>query len=615
MLKEYTRPLTAAVDDNKNIFSLLDSRASSHPEDDLIGYKGDNGEWQYFTAEEFRTKVISVAKGLLARGFRKGEAIAILARTRWEWTCLDAAITSIGGVVVPIYETDSPAQIKYIVNDSHVRYVIAENDEQLHKTSTVADECPSLEAIFVIDTDGDSVIDILEEFGKSKTDEDFWAAENNVSGSDLATIVYTSGSTGTPKGIELTHSNFVFVAQSGDQSVKEIGHAEGGSRLLLFLPLAHVFARFMQYFSFCNTITLGLSNDFKTVITDFRDFKPTFILSVPRIFEKVYNAASQKAGTGFRGKLFSNSAKLAREWSRAQQQGEHLPLPKRLMHAFYNKAVYSQIMDVFGGRVRYAISGGAPLDTDITHFFNGIGLPILEGYGMTETCAPATVNPAEGYKIGTVGLPLEDISIGITDDGEICIKGRDICRGYHNNPELTKRQISDGWLHTGDLGTIDDDGFLTITGRKKDMIITAGGKNVSPEMLEASVMSSPVVAHCVAVGDRKPFIAAIITLDLSDANDWLRGQGAAEVPDLDEAAKNPIIRAEVKRAVDKANTQVSRAESIRKFEIIPDTISQDNGMLTASLKIKRAVITDHYRKLIDTVIYAPRPLRKDRRRP
>ena len=330
----------------------------------------------------------------------------------------------------------------------------------------------------------------------------------------------------------------------------------------------------MQYFSFCNTITLGLSNDFKTVITDFRDFKPTFILSVPRIFEKVYNAASQKAGTGFRGKLFSNSAKLAREWSRAQQQGEHLPLPKRLMHAFYNKAVYSQIMDVFGGRVQYAISGGAPLDTDITHF-----------------------------------------SIGITDDGEICIKGRDICRGYHNNPELTKRQIADGWLHTGDLGTIDDDGFLTITGRKKDMIITAGGKNVSPEMLEASVMSSPVVAQCVAVGDRKPFIAAIITLDLSDANDWLRGQGAAEVPDLDEAVKNPIIRAEVKRAVDKANTQVSRAESIRKFEIIPDTISQDNGMLTASLKIKRAVITDHYRKLIDMVIYAPRPLRKDRRRP
>ena len=242
-------------------------------------------------------------------------------------------------------------------------------------------------------------------------------------------------------------------------------------------------------------------------------------------------------------------------------------------------------MDVFGGRVQYAISGGAPLDTDITHFFNGIGLPILEGYGMTETCAPATVNPAEGYKIGTVGLPLEDISIGITDDGEICIKGRDICRGYHNNPELTKRQIADGWLHTGDLGTIDDDGFLTITGRKKDMIITAGGKNVSPEMLEASVMSSPVVAQCVAVGDRKPFIAAIITLDLSDANDWLRGQGAAEVPDLDEAVKNPIIRAEVKRAVDKANTQVSRAESIRKFEIIPDTISQDNGMLTASLKI------------------------------
>lgn len=607
MLKEYRRPLSKPIDDDHNIFSLLQDRAERDPEGDLIGYKNESGGWSYFSAQEFLDLTMMVARGLLARGVKKGDSIAILAHTRWEWTCLDNAIMSIGAVVVPIYETNSAAQVKQIINDSRVTYLMAEDESQLAKVNAIADECPTLRETFLMDTadKSESVVAVLKEFGKNKTEDDFWEAEQEVHGQDLATIVYTSGSTGAPKGIELTHSNFVFIAHSGDQAMYEIGHAPGGSRLLLFLPLTHVFARFMQYFSFCNTITLGLSHNFKTIITDFRDFEPTFILSVPRIFEKVYNAASQKAGRGFKGKVFSNSVRLAREWSQAQQEGRHLPLHKRLLHTFYNKAVYQQIMEVFGGRVQYAVSGGAPLDLDITHFFNGIGLPILEGYGMTETCAPSSVNPTSGYKIGTVGLPLEGISVGVTTERELCLKGRNICRGYHNNPDLTRQQIIDGWLHTGDLGDVDQDGFITITGRKKDLIITAGGKNVSPEVLEASVMGSPVVDQCVLVGDRKPFIAAIITLNLADANDWLKAQGAASVSSLDEAVRNPIIRAEVKRAVDKANALVSRAESIRKFEIVPDVISSENGMLTASLKIKRAVITQHYQKLIDKVIYSP----------
>lgn len=616
MLKEYEHPLTKPIDSDKNIFSLLDTRATEHPDDDLIGYKGDDGQWAYFKADQFRSMVIMIAKGLLAKGIKKGDSIAILARTRWEWTCLDNAILSIGAVVVPIYETDSPAQIKHIVNDSVVKFLIAENDEQLHKIDSIADECPTLEETFVMDSDGgsDSVIDIFNEFGHNKTDADFWEAEKAVRGSDLASIVYTSGSTGVPKGIELTHSNFVFVALSGDQTMPDIGHVPGGSRLLLFLPLTHVFARYMQFFSFCSPMTLGLSHNFKTVITDFRDFQPTFILSVPRIFEKVYNAASQRAGRGIKGKIFRNSVKLARQWSYAQQEEKKLPLPERIMYSIYNNLVYKQILEVFGGRVRNAVSGGAPLDADITHFFNGIGMPILEGYGMTETCAPASVNPTEGYKIGTVGPTLEGIDVGITEEGEICLKGPNICRAYHNNPELTKQQIIDGWLHTGDLGQVDDDGFITITGRKKDMIITAGGKNVSPEILEAAVMSSPVVDHCVLVGDKKPFVSALITLNLADANQWLKGQGAAPETNLEEAVTNPIIRAEVKRVVDKANAQVSRAESIRKYLILPDTISQENGMLTASLKIRRKAITDHYQHLIDTEIYGPRTGKKKTKR-
>lgn len=602
MIKEYTRPLERGIDSDKNIFSVLEERVERTPDDNLVEYKNAQGEWAAFTAAEFKNKVVALAKGLIARGVMPGDSVSIIAHTCWQWTALDVAIMSIGALTVPVYETNSPAQVKMIFNDANVKMAFAEDDFQRDKIESVRDQCPDLGDVYVI---GLGAIDTIIEYGRAVSDAEFLEREQAVKGSDLATIVYTSGSTGTPKGVELTHANFVFITYSGVNSMPDIA-MKPNRRLLLFLPLAHVFARYMQFFCFAGNVSLGLSSNLKTILADFKAFKPTFILAVPRIFEKIYNAASQKAGAGFKGRVFADATQTAYDWSHAQQSGGSIPLALNAKHALYNKLVYSSIMEVFGGHVEYAVSGGAPLDSSIAHFFNGVGLPLLEGYGMTETCAPSSVNPTEGYKIGTIGLPLQGVTMGVDEEGELCIKSPAVCAGYHNNPDVTKQQIVDGWLHTGDLGSIDDDGFVSIVGRKKDLIITAGGKNVSPCEMEASIMTSPVVSQCVMIGDRKPFIAAIIFLDLAETNLWLESKGAEQVADLDEASKNPIVRAEVERAVNKANELASRAESIRKFEIVPDEFTEENGLVTPSMKARRQAVVEHYRTLIDKVIYVPR---------
>lgn len=602
MIKEYTRPLEQGIDSDKNIFSVLEERVERTPDDNLVEYKNAQGEWVAFTAAEFKNKVVALAKGLIARGVMPGDSVSIIAHTCWQWTALDVAIMSIGALTVPVYETNSPAQVKMIFNDANVKMAFAEDDFQRDKIESVRDQCPDLGDVYVI---GLGAIDTIIEYGRAVSDAEFLEREQAVKGSDLATIVYTSGSTGTPKGVELTHANFVFITYSGVNSMPDIA-MKPNRRLLLFLPLAHVFARYMQFFCFAGNVSLGLSSNLKTILADFKAFKPTFILAVPRIFEKIYNAASQKAGAGFKGRVFADATQTAYDWSHAQQSGGSIPLALNAKHALYNKLVYSSIMEVFGGNVEYAVSGGAPLDSSIAHFFNGVGLPLLEGYGMTETCAPSSVNPTEGYKIGTIGLPLQGVTMGVDEEGELCIKSPAVCAGYHNNPDVTKQQIVDGWLHTGDLGSIDDDGFVSIVGRKKDLIITAGGKNVSPCEMEASIMTSPVVSQCVMIGDRKPFIAAIISLDLAETNLWLESKGAEQVADLDEASKNPIVRAEVERAVNKANELASRAESIRKFEIVPDEFTEENGLVTPSMKARRQAVVEHYRTLIDKVIYVPR---------
>ena len=601
IVKQFTNPVKEPIDSDINLFDLLDNRAKRDPEGAMIEYKGDDGTWHPYSAQVFRDMVIDLAKGLVGLGVNKGDSVAIVSRTRWEWTALDMAIMSIGALTVPVYETNSASQVSWIFNDSKVTLAIAEDDGQRDKIESVRDEVPTLRNVFVIEAGG---LNAIKTYGESVTDAEFWEYKEASHGDDRATIVYTSGSTGTPKGVELTHRNFAFLVLSALQYMPRAG-AWPNRRLLLFLPLSHVFARFLEFFSFGGTISLALSSNMKTMVKDFETFGPTLLLAVPRVYEKVYNAASQRAGTGFAGKMFMRAAENAREWSKAEQKGEQLPLPGRVAHAFYEQVVYKKIRTIFGPNADFAITGGAPMDSELSHFFNGIGMPVLEGYGMTETCGPVCVSLPEDNRIGTIGMPMCGITAGIAEDGELVVKGPLVCKGYHNNPGVTAQQITDGWLHTGDLGDISEDGFISITGRKKDLIITAGGKNVSPGLLEASVMTSPVVNQCLVIGDKKPFVAALVTLDLADANNWLESQGAKPEPDLASLAKNAIVHAEVERAVNAANEGVSRAESIRKFEILPDEFTEANGMLTPSLKTRRAQIVEHYRELIDDVIYVP----------
>lgn len=601
IVKQFTNPVKEPIDSDVNLFDLLDNRAKRDPEGAMIEYKGDDGTWHPYSAQVFRDMVIDLAKGLIGLGVNKGDSVAIVSRTRWEWTALDVAIMSIGAVTVPVYETNSASQVSWIFNDSKVTLAIAEDDGQRDKIESVRSEVPTLRNVFVIEAGG---LNAIKTYGESVTDAEFWEYKEASHGDDRATIVYTSGSTGTPKGVELTHRNFAFLVFSALQYMPRAG-AWPNRRLLLFLPLSHVFARFMEFFSFGGTISLALSSNMKTMVKDFETFGPTLLLAVPRVYEKVYNAASQRAGTGFAGKMFMRAAENAREWSKAEQKGAQLPIAGRIAHAFYEQVVYKKIRTIFGPNADFAITGGAPMDSELSHFFNGIGMPVLEGYGMTETCGPVCVSLPEDNRIGTIGMPMCGITAGIAEDGELVVKGPLVCKGYHNNPEVTTQQITDGWLHTGDLGDISEDGFISITGRKKDLIITAGGKNVSPGLLEASVMTSPVVNQCLVIGDKKPFVAALVTLDLADANNWLESQGAKPEPDLASLAKNAIVHAEVERAVNAANEGVSRAESIRKFEILPDEFTEANGMLTPSLKTRRAQIVKHYQELIDNVIYVP----------
>lgn len=601
IVKQFTNPVKEPIDSDINLFDLLDNRAKRDPEGAMIEYKGDDGTWHPYSAQVFRDMVIDLAKGLIGLGVNKGDSVAIVSHTRWEWTALDMAIMSIGALTVPVYETNSASQVSWIFNDSKVTLAIAEDDGQRDKIESMRSEVPTLRNVFVIEAGG---LNAIKTYGESVTDAEFWEYKEASHGDDRATIVYTSGSIGTPKGVELTHRNFAFLVLSALQYMPRAG-AWPNRRLLLFLPLSHVFARFMEFFSFGGTISLALSSNMKTMVKDFETFGPTLLLAVPRVYEKVYNAASQRAGTGFAGKMFMRAAENAREWSKAEQKGEQLPIAGRIAHAFYEQVVYKKIRTIFGPNADFAITGGAPMDSELSHFFNGIGMPVLEGYGMTETCGPVCVSLPEDNRIGTIGMPMCGITAGIAEDGELVVKGPLVCRGYHNNPEVTTQQITDGWLHTGDLGDISEDGFISITGRKKDLIITAGGKNVSPGLLEASVMTSPVVNQCLVIGDKKPFVAALVTLDLADANKWLESQGAKPEPDLASLAKNAIVHAEVERAVNAANEGVSRAESIRKFEILPDEFTEANGMLTPSLKTRRAQIVEHYRELIDNVIYVP----------
>lgn len=603
MLTEYTTPgESIEIRDDQTIYSLLTERLARTGADTVIAAKKIGpGRWQNVTTGEFHERVVSAAKGLIALGIAKGDAVTIFSSTRLEWGTLDFALAAVGAVSVPIYDTDSAPQAQRIMNDSAVKLAFADNRERFDRLDSVKDHCPALKQILMIEG---NALGALEGLGVAVSDEELNERVATVRADDLATIVYTSGSTGNPKGAELTHKNFVSITISASQALHEVV-LDDHPRLLLFLPLAHCFARFIQYASIASDDgVVGYLPDTKTLLPDLRSFEPTYLLGVPRVFEKVYNAASHKAGAGWKGRLFVKAAEAARVWSRKEQAGEQHTFAEIAERAKYETLVYRTVRGALGPKIKYVACGGAPLSLDLAHFYNGIGLPMIQGYGMTETAAPFAATRVTDNVIGTVGQPAPGSSIRISDEGELQVKGPNVFRGYHNLPEKTAEAFTaDGWLRTGDLAEIDDEGHIVITGRIKDIIITAGGKNVSPIPLEEEIAKCPIVEHCVVVGDQRPFIGALVTLDPESLALWLPAHGLSTETPVDRLATNAAVREEIQQYVDKANATVSRAESVRKFAVLDTQFTQENKCLTPSLKVVRPAVNRVFADVIDNEIY------------
>ena len=603
MLTEYTTPgESIEIRDDQTIYSLLTERLARTGADTVIAAKKIGpGRWQNVTTGEFHERVVSAAKGLIALGIAKGDAVTIFSSTRLEWGILDFALAAVGAVSVPIYDTDSAPQAQRIMNDSAVKLAFADNRERFDRLDSVKDHCPALKQILMIEG---NALGALEGLGVAVSDEELNERVATVRADDLATIVYTSGSTGNPKGAELTHKNFVSITISASQALHEVV-LDDHPRLLLFLPLAHCFARFIQYASIASDDgVVGYLPDTKTLLPDLRSFEPTYLLGVPRVFEKVYNAASHKAGAGWKGRLFVKAAEAARVWSRKEQAGEQHTFAEIAERAKYETLVYRTVRGALGPKIKYVACGGAPLSLDLAHFYNGIGLPMIQGYGMTETAAPFAATRVTDNVIGTVGQPAPGSSIRISDEGELQVKGPNVFRGYHNLPEKTAEAFTaDGWLRTGDLAEIDDEGHIVITGRIKDIIITAGGKNVSPIPLEEEIAKCPIVEHCVVVGDQRPFIGALVTLDPESLAIWLPAHGLSTETPVDRLATNAAVREEIQQYVDKANATVSRAESVRKFAVLDTQFTQENKCLTPSLKVVRPAVNRVFADAIDSEIY------------
>ena len=603
MLDHYTTPgESIEIRDNQTIYSLLTDRLARTGADTVITAKKIGpGRWQNVTTGEFHERVVSAAKGLIALGIAKGDAVTIFSSTRLEWGILDFALAAVGAVSVPIYDTDSAPQAQRIMNDSAVKLAFADNRERFDRLDSVKDHCPALKQILMIEG---NALGALEGLGVAVSDEELNERVATVRADDLATIVYTSGSTGNPKGAELTHKNFVSITISASQALHEVV-LDDHPRLLLFLPLAHCFARFIQYASIASDDgVVGYLPDTKTLLPDLRSFEPTYLLGVPRVFEKVYNAASHKAGAGWKGRLFVKAAEAARVWSRKEQAGEQHTFAEIAERAKYETLVYRTVRGALGPKIKYVACGGAPLSLDLAHFYNGIGLPMIQGYGMTETAAPFAATRVTDNVIGTVGQPAPGSSIRISDEGELQVKGPNVFCGYHNLPEKTAEAFTaDGWLRTGDLAEIDDEGHIVITGRIKDIIITAGGKNVSPIPLEEEIAKCPIVEHCVVVGDQRPFIGALVTLDPESLALWLPAHGLSTETPVDRLATNAAVREEIQQYVDKANATVSRAESVRKFAVLDTQFTQENKCLTPSLKVVRPAVNRVFADVIDNEIY------------
>jgi long-chain acyl-CoA synthetase len=587
-VREFSVPATTEVGPDEALTDLLAANVTGHGSETGFRVRRD-GRWEDVTWKEFGDQVRGVAKGLVATGVAAGDRVALQAKTRYEWTVLDFAIWTAGGAVVPIYETSSADQVAWILADSGATAVIVERDEHAAAVESVRDQAPDLRSVHVID---DGAIDALTQAGKDVPDSELEARRATLNADSLATLIYTSGTTGRPKGCELTHGNFLFEIGNGMALLGRFLNVEGS--LLLFIPLAHVLARVIQVGAVKTRTVIGHTPDVKNLVEDLGGFKPTFVLAVPRVFEKVFNGAKAKAEAGGKGAIFDKAAQVAIDWSRAQDTGGP-GIALRAKHALFDKLVYGKLRDALGGRCLGAISGGAPLGDRLGHFFRGIGVTVFEGYGLTETTAAASVNHDEALRIGTVGRPLPGVEAAIADDGEILIRGGIVMRGYWKNEEATKEAIdADGWFHTGDLGELDNDGFLKITGRKKEIIVTAGGKNVAPAVLEDRIRAHRLVSQCIVVGDNRPFIAALITLDEEALPGWLESKGKPAGSTPAQLRDDPELLAELDAAVDDANKAVSQAEAIKRFRVLSADFTEDNGMLTPSLKLKRSVVMKEF---------------------
>ncbi|THG33630.1 long-chain fatty acid--CoA ligase [Naasia lichenicola] len=577
-----------------NATDLLLDRVAATPDCVLFGIqKGD--VWEDVTARDYLEQVRALAKGFIAAGIKPGDKIGLMARTRYEWTLIDFAAWFAGALVVPVYETSSPWQVQWNLSDSGAIAIFVEGPDQFARFDEVHPELPDVTHVWQIDR-GD--IAKLSQSGTGITDEVLEERRTSATEADIATIIYTSGTTGTPKGCVLTHRNFVELSRNAAAAIPEVVNTN--SATLLFIPTAHIFARFIAVLSVHGGVKVGHQPDTTKLVESLGSFHPTFLLAVPRVFEKVYNSAEQKAAAGGKSKIFNQAVDVAIAHSKALDAGS-VPLGLRIKFAVFDRLVYSKLKATLGGRVSFAVSGSAPLGERLGHFYRSLNVKILEGYGLTETTAPMTVGRPSSFKIGSVGPALPGVSIRITDDGEIETKGINLFREYWKNEKATAEAFDGEWFKTGDIGEFDSDGHLKITGRRKELIVTAGGKNVSPAALEDPIRANPIVGQVVVIGDQKPFIAALVTLDPEMLPTWLKNNGHDGSMSLEKAAKDPAVLAEIQRAVDLANSHVSRAESIRKFALLPVELTEASGHLTPTLKTKRHVIVKDFATEIDAL--------------
>jgi long-chain acyl-CoA synthetase len=602
IVREFSVPPLVVVPPETNITDLVLRQAAKPSNPALFSRLNSAGAWQDISAKDFLADVSALAKGLIASGVGAGDRVGIMSRTRYEWALIDFAVWFAGAVSVPIYETSSPSQVAWNLGDSGAVAAFGESahHEDIIRQAATSEGLTALQHVWQLEGAG---LDAVREAGRGVSDADLEARRASAGLSDVATIIYTSGTTGRPKGCELTHGNFVELSDNALAILGDVVNEQ--AKTIMFLPLAHVFARFISVLAVAAGATVAHTPDIKNLLADLQSYQPTFILAVPRVFEKVYNSALTKAEDGGKGAIFHKATETAIAFSKARQAG-HIGLGLKLKHTLFDKLVYGKLRAAMGGNVAHAVSGGGPLGERLGHFFQGIGLQILEGYGLTETTAPISVNTPALIKIGSVGKPLPGNSVKIADDGEILAKGVCVMRGYYKREDLMADTFDDGWFRTGDIGKLDDSGFLWITGRKKEIIVTASGKNVVPALLEDQIRADALVSQVLVVGDNRPFIGALVTLDQEALPGWLQRHGLPNTTTLEEAVENPVVKAAVQDLITQANASVSQAEAIKSFRIVASDFTEASGHLTPSMKVKRAQVMKDFETVIEEMYGAPR---------